>query len=595
MQRFIFAALAAVPVCALAQETTPLDPLVVTATGSEIRTSALAANVLVISREQIEAAQAGDLADLLRPYAGLEVERSGGPGQLSFLRIRGGESDHTLILVDGVRTNPATGAPVLEHIDPAQIERIEIIKGPRSTLYGADAVAGVINIITRRAARTGASFSGRTGSHDSSELTAGLRYADEGKHLGATLARSESEGIPICAEGGAPRGYNRTTVGIDGGVRRGALTLGLRALDARGSTEIVDFCGFGGNNPQDQAFQQQTVAAELGYAPEGIWSLRATASRIEDDLQQMQSDDFVRTVRPQLDVVNRLDFGAQALSLTLSAAHENADLLSFGSAITEEHQLYAVRLQHELDLDRHHLVAGVAYDDQDHFGSKTTWALDYGLGLWSGGELVASAGTGFRAPSVFERSGLGGNPDLKPETAQNYELGLRQRLGKTQLVDLRLFHTEVEDLIAFSGLRNENVREFRNQGVDLSYRLELQNWSATLTGLIQDPADRTANRPLLRRAKRSAGLKLLRRFSQGSVGLDVVATGARPDLDFNSFPARQTEVGGYGLVNLSGSLKLSPAWTLRAKIDNLLDRDYQTVLGYRQDGAAFAITLAWSN
>ncbi len=594
MKSLLFVGAILAPVALHAQAPTALDPVIVSATGSETGALQVAANVLVITREQIEAAQANDVADLLRPYAGMEIERSGGPGQLSFVRIRGGESDHTLILIDGVRSNPATGAPVLEHLDPNLIERIEIIKGPRSTLYGSDAVAGVINIITRKAATSGVSLSAGAGVHNTRDLAAGLNYADAGKQLSANFSRSESDGMPICAEGGPDSGYDRTSVGINGSVRNGITTLGVRAMDTRGTTQYVDFCGPFGNNPLEQEFKQQTVAAEFGLAPEGVWSLRAIASRIEDDLQQLQSADFINTVRPQIDVINRFDFGADVVSLTLSAAREKADILSFGSAIDETRDLYAVRLQNELNLDRHTLLLGLAYDDQDSFGWKVTWNAEYGIGLWQGGEAILATGSGFRAPSVFERSGFGGNPDLKAEYAKNYEAGLRQRLCSSQVVDLRAFRTDVDDLIAFIGGQNQNVREYRNQGIDLSYRIELENWSAILTGLIQDPEDRGTGQALQRRAKRNAGLKVLRRFDRGSLGVDVSATSARPDTDFGSFPAAPVEVQGYGLVNLSGSLKLSPEWTLRAKIDNVLDKDYQTVFGYRQDGAAVYVGVSYS-
>jgi vitamin B12 transporter len=597
MKSLLLASALFAPVAAFAQAAataTLLDPVIVSATGSETGALQVATNVLVITREQIEAARANDLADLLRPYAGLEVERSGGPGQLSFVRIRGGEADHTLILIDGVRSNSATSAPVLEHLDPQQIERIEIIKGPRSTLYGADAVAGVINIITRKATTSGFSLSGMAGTHNSRDLAAGLDFADAGKQLSANVSRSESDGIPICAAGGPNSGYDRTSVGLNGSVRAGITTLGVRAMDTRGTTQYVDFCGAGGNNPLDQAFKQQTVAAEFGIAPAGIWSLRAVASRIEDDLQQRQSADFVNTVRPQIDVVNRLDFGADVLSLTLSAAREKTDILSYGSTIDETRDLYAVRLQNELNLDRHKLLLGVAYDDQDSFGSKITWNAEYSISLWKGGEVIAATGSGFRAPSVFERSGFGGNPNLKAEYAKNYEAGLRQRLGSSQVLDLRAFRTDVDDLIAYIGSQNQNVSEYRNQGLDLSYRIELEHWSAILTGLIQNPEDRMTGQALTRRAKRNAGLKVLRRFDRGSLGIDVSTTSARPDTDFSTFTAVPVQVGGYGLVNLSGSLKLSREWTLRAKIDNVLDKDYQTVFGYRQDGAAVHVGLSYS-
>lgn len=596
MKSLVVAAIAAAPAFAAAQSPTSLDPIVVTATGSEAPVSALSANLLVISRDEIERAQALDIAELLQFYAGLEIERSGGPGQLTFVRIRGGESDHTLLLIDGVRANPATGAPVLEHLSPEMIERIEIIKGPRSTLYGTDAVAGVINVITRQGANSGVDLRLRAGTHATREGAADLRYADAGKRLALNIAQAQSDGIPVCADGGVPRGFDRTSVNLSGGLTRGDTSLSIRAFDSRGNTEYVDYCGAFGNNPLDQDFKQQMLAAEVGTRLLPNWNLRATASRFEDDLQQKQSDDFIRTRRPQLEIDNRIATGAGAIGLHASAAREYADVLIFGSHIEEDRELYAVRLQYQLDLARQRLLLGIGWDDHDNFGSETTWNAEYGLDLWRDGELLAGAGSGFRAPNAFERfAGFGGNPDLQPESSRNYELGLRQRLGAYQLIDLRVFRTDTDDLIAFIDAQNQNVPSYRNEGIDLSYRLETLHWSLVLTGLLQDPVNRDTDQPLQRRARRTAGLKLLRRIGAHSIGIDVGATSGRPDTDFSSFPSTPVTVAGYALVNVNASLRLSPHWQLRGKLENVLDKDYQTAYGYRQDGAAGYVTLQFTN
>ncbi|SFF51435.1 vitamin B12 transporter [Fontimonas thermophila] len=595
MKRFALAALAAAPAFAWAQDPTPLDPIVVTATGAETRLSALSTNMLVITREDIERAQAFDIADLLQFYAGLEIERSGGPGQLAFVRIRGGETDHTLILIDGVRANPATGAPALERLSPAMIERIEIIKGPRSTLYGSDAVAGVINIVTRQGTSSSADLRLRAGTHATREGVADLRYADTDKRFALGIGQIRSDGIPVCSDGGMPRGFDRTSVNFNGSLTRGETLFSLRAYDNRGNTEYVDFCGPFGNNPLDQDFKQQMLAVELDTHPLPSWRLRTTISRLKDDLQQNQSDDYIRTMRPQIELDNQIELPAGTLGLRASAAEEDASVLIFGTPIEENRELYALRLQYQLALTRQRLLLAAAWDDHDNFGSKTTWTAEYGLDLWRGGELLAAAGTGFRAPNVFERfTGFGGNPDLKPESSRNVELGLRQRLGAYQLVDVRLFRTDTDDLIAFIGGQNRNVPSYRNEGVDLSYRLELEPWSLTLTGLWQDPVNRDTGQALQRRARRTAGLKLARQFGAHSAGIDVGASSSRPDTDFSTFPASTVTVGGYALVGAHAKLRLSPQWQLRARLDNLLDKQYQTVYGYRQDGAAGYLMLQFT-
>ena len=594
MKKLVLGAALLAPLSVLAAAAVPLDPVVVTATGAPVPQSQTLANTLVISRDEIEQSQASDVAELLQAYAGLDVERSGGIGQLAYVRIRGGETDHTLLLIDGVRLNPATGGPTLQNLSPDLIERIEILKGPRSTLYGPDAMSGVIHIITRRAEKSG--VSGRIGVGRDNTLSgnAEFNHADSEKQLGLNVEQTKSDGIPPCAGDTLDRGYQRTSVQLNGQLQAGDVTLAGRAFDTSGNARYMDYCGFG-NSPLDQDFRQQSVAVDASLRPTENWQTQLAFSRVVDDLQQTLGADFVRTTRPQIDWRNTLDLGPHSLGFGASAAREKADILSFGTPIAEDRDIYSVHLQDDLNIGRHHALLGLAYADHDGYGSSSTWNAEYGFDLFTQTRLILAAGTGFRAPNAFERfPGYGGNPNLDAEESRNLEAGLRQRIGRTHHIDLRVFRTDTDDLIAYVGGTAQNIKQFRNEGIDLSYRWRTEHWAATLTGLLQDPVDRSADQPLQRRARRSLGARLERQLGPHSVAVSMQSTSGRPDTNFSTFPSAPVTVPGYALLNLYGTLQLSPNWQLQARADNLLDKRYETAFGYNQPGAGFFLSLRYA-
>ena len=249
MRRFALAALAAPAVLAafatpLATAAEPdarlLDPVVVTATRNPTPVSEVLAATIVITREEIEQAQVNDLAQLLALRAGLDIGRTGGPGQPASVFIRGGNSDQTLVLVDGVRVNPATfGGAALSLISPEMIERIEIVKGPRSTLYGSDALAGVINIITR--GPDGTRFSGelRGGSYGTRDVSASTAFGDEHARLAITAEHVQADGFPSFKGATQDRGYELGTVALRGEAKAGPVKLKAQVWRAEGSNDYA--------------------------------------------------------------------------------------------------------------------------------------------------------------------------------------------------------------------------------------------------------------------------------------------------------------------------------------------------------------------
>lgn len=596
MKTLLFVGALAAPVVLYAQSNpaTTLDPVIVTATGQATPITETLAPLLMLSREDIERAQANDLAELLRFFAGVELGRNGGPGATTSVFIRGGESNHTLVLIDGVRVNPATsGGAALQNIAPQSIERIELIKGPRASLYGSDAIGGVINVITRQpASGSTGELNLRGGSQQTWDGGVSAGYAGDRGSASLQVQHFTTDGFPALAGFSQDTGYDRTSINASGRIKAGTATLGAQFWDASGEAEYygydpVDFSRV--VVAQDYRNQVAAIDAALPLSASVDGSLRV--SRMQDDIEQRQNEDFVETVRNAVDGAMVWRGQGQRVTLGASAIREQVRASSFGSAIREDRDILSLRLQDELSHGKHRAVVGASWSDYDGFGDRWDGSFDYGYDLTDSTRLVAAAGTGFRAPDATDRFGFGGNADLKPESARNYELGWQQRIGDRQRLDLRLFQSDVDDLINVLCDENfnctaVNVDRYRNQGVELTYTLHATDWTATLTGLLQDPQDRSTDTQLLRRAKRTAGLKLNRQFGAWYAGIDVLGSSERPDFG-------GATLGGYTLVNLSAGVQLHPKADLRLRVENLLDKDYQTAAGFNQPDATFYLGIGY--
>lgn len=613
MKTLLFAGAVLAPFSSLAQTVevaaVTLPEVVITATRTPVKIDESLAAVTVIDRAQIERAQATDVAEILRFEAGIDLGRNGGPGSFTSAFIRGGESNHTLVLIDGVRVNPATsGGAALQNIAPEMIERIEIVRGPRSTLYGSDAIGGVINIITRTADKPDLSLSLRGGEEDTRDVAALVGYGNGQHSLSLHAQHLSSDGIPSCAGATVDRGYRNTTLNLRGATQLSEGTrLSARAWNSEGNAEYASCGEFGSLSNQD--YQNRVGAIDVNFNPTPQWSSTVTLSHGEDDIRQQQANflgqrDSVRTVRPMLDWHNIVQAGsAQRLSFGLTGSREDVDALSFGTVIAEKREIYAGFVQDEITLGRHQISVAVNLADYEGFGRQVNWNLDYGFALRPTTRLIASVGTGFRAPDAIDRFGFGGNPDLEPEEAQNFELGLRHALTENQTVDLRAFRSDVDDLISVEfdpandpdvdfGFQAVNIDEFRNRGAELSWRYSTTQWSASLSGIAQKPEDRSTGQILLRRAKRSVTARITRHFGPHYLGIDMLGSGEREDIAADT---GAPVIGpGYALVNLSGGIRLHQNYRVQARVENLFDKQYETAAGYNQPGASVYLSLSYA-
>ncbi len=573
------------------EQSEDIETVVVTATRTSRAADELSAPVIVIDRATIERSMAADLGDLLKFHAGLDIARNGGPGQLTSVFIRGTESNHTLVMIDGVKINPGTaGGAALQQINPEMVERIEIVKGPRSSLYGSEAIGGVINVITLRKPQTGMSASLGAGRYATRDASFDGRISGDSGSMGASVSWMETDGFPVQTGTELDRGHDNRTANVFGELSLGEALLSVRHWEARGNTEYLDFF----LTPLDQDFRNQatTMQAEAGLAEN--WQTSVMLSRVVDELSQNQSSDFFITERDTLDWQNDFQAGEHLFTAGLYLSSEDTRALSFGTGYDESTDINAVYLQDQIQSGAHDLVAAWRHTDHESAGSHNTWNLDYAFSVTPAFRLNTGAGTGFRAPNSSERYGYGGNPDLLSETSTNLELGASYQLDPKQQVWIRAFDNEIDNLIdyvildfnTFDGI-NQNVARARIRGIEAGYEYMGQDWRFRAEGISQDPEDRDTGETLLRRAKESLSASLVRGLGSHELGLDMLSTGERSDYGFPS----PTRLPGYTLFNLTARMSLGNSWWLQGKVENLLDKQYQTVAGYTTSGRGVYLSV----
>ena len=587
-------------------------PVTVTATRTPLIADQEVAPVVVITAQQIQLSGAQTIGELLQQYAGFDIASNGGPGQPTSLFLRGTNSNQTLVMINGVKINPADGSGAsLANIHLNDIERIEIVKGPRAALYGSDAIGGIINIITKQASQ-GTHYgvhagAGRYGSYDNGGH---FDYGKGDSAVGVSVDNYHTDGFPAVAGTDFDSGNTDRTWNAYGRTTLGGLDLNLKHWQSTGNTQ---YTAFSPNPPFalapfDENFGDQVTSLDLtDHFLEG-WRSNLNLSHMLDEIDQLQTDafnprqapDFVHTQRNVVDWQNDLAVGEyQLLTAGLYSEAQHASALSFGSGFDQTDHINALYAEDDIHVGKHRLVLAARDTHDQAFGNHLTWNADYGYDLTEVTRLTAGAGTGFRAPSANERFGFGGNPNLQPETSQNLELGLRQKISDDQSLTLSVFRDKLDNLIEFvvtpSNLNgeNQNIARARVRGLEAGYSLTEQSWSWRTDAIFQKPENLNTGTLLLRRAERTLTTALDWRGDATSFGVHLIATGRRSDLDFNT--GQPVTDAGYVLAGFTARCAISHGFAVSASLENLFDTRYQTAAGYNTAGRSLFIRLAYNS
>jgi vitamin B12 transporter len=574
---------------------TARNHVVVTATRVPTPLEEVLAPVIVIDRDAIERSVAGDVTELLRFHAGLELGRNGGPGQTTAVFIRGAESNHTLVMVDGVRINPGTiGLAALQNIPPSMVERIEVVKGPRSALYGTDAIGGVINVITRRGARDGWATEAGYGDYDTRQASLNGGFATGPLELDLGVSWLDSAGFPTRTIDDNERGYENLSASAQLRADLGTAEVALRHWRAEGTSEYSDFF----LTPVDQDFENSTSVLSVAWPLGEAARAEVRASRFEDRTSQNQSSDYLRTVRDSVDA--QLDWSvsrSHALGAGAMYASERASSESFGEKMRADTDTLTLFVQDRLDLGRHRAQLALGYTDHETAGDAVTWNVEYGYALGEATRFYGIAGTGFRAPDATDRYGFGGNPALDPERSLSLEAGVRHRVNGRHALSLAAFRNDIDDLIEFVTISydpfegvNRNVEEARIEGIEAAWEYDAAPWQARVGAIHQDPRNLTTDQVLLRRARDSLTVSVQRALGRFDLGLDVLAAGERKDFGF----PRPVTLDAYVLANLTARWRVTPSLSLVGRVENLLDEQYELAHTFNTPDRGLYVSLRYA-
>lgn len=560
------------------------------------------------------------IADALRTVAGLDVVQNGGIGRLSSVFIRGGNSGHTLFLLDGVEMADSISTENsfdLGNFTVDQIDRIEIVRGPQSTLYGSDALGGVVHIITRKGAESlegeltleGGSYgtlrqhiSARGGSDRVQYSVSGSHFENDGFSTASSSLGNQEED-----------GYRNSTLAarLDIAVNN-RLKMNVTGRHTDAKVDLDNAGGVGQDDPNFRSDQRQTF---LGLGAnwrllDNRWNLtlhggyslqdRKPVNPFDEFHPEDSSESVFESGKSKWNIHNdvllgmhRVSFGAETeLEEGNSFLRSQSAFGPFESEFSEEKaRTTGFYLQdHIVFGNKLALTLGARLDDHDRFGSEATYRTVAAYPIEASNTLLrGSYGTGFKAPSLFQLFSSFGNQDLNPEESEGWDVGFEQGLLEDQIkFGITYFANELENLIDFSNetFAYDNIARAQTRGFEAHLHYHpLAEMQVALNVTLLDTEDKVTQLDLLRRPEEKLNLSWTYAFSTKALSqLDVRYVGEREDVDFSTFPSQRIVLDDYVVVNLAGQFQLWNQVLVKARIENLLDEEYEDVLGYGTPG-----------
>ncbi len=586
----------------------------------QARNDSSAANT-VFTRADIDRLQPSSVTDLLSRVPGVQVAPTGGRGSLPGIFIRGTKSAQSLVLVDGQRiANTTSGDSGLQYLNVDQIERVEVLRGSRSVIYGSDAIGGVIQVFTRRNAEQGLQPRLRLGfgSNQAWERSLGLSGGDEHTRFNLGASLDETAGINSShasfPSDGDHDAYRNQSISLNlSHSFSDELEVGFNLLDNRGKSEYDNSFGryddATGKSVGQKPYTDYTVSSASGYVDakfNEVWQSRLELGHSEnrDTKRDTLSDDFsaFNTYRDSVNWQNDLTLNEQNSLIVGGDWYE--DRFHGSTTFTENSRWNrAAFVQHRFHGEWFSTELGLRRDQNQQFGGQNSWSGTLTLPVNPDNDLLLSYSEGFRAPTFNdlyypdEYGFKNSNPNLKPETSKSYEVQWRSQLSDTSRLEASLYRTDIQDAIVFGSDGPQNVSSARINGFEAALKQELFGWQGNLGLAIIDPRDRDSGRTLARRARRTVSLDLDRQFDQFGVGASWQAVSSSYDDAKNQQP-----LAGYGLLGLRASWTLNREVTLNMKLDNLLDKAYSRALyqyqgqqyGYREEGRALMLGVTWT-
>lgn len=618
---------------AVAQEPPPDAPLTILITASRFAETVdeTLAPVTVITRKEIEEKQASTVEEVLRAVPGVTFGNDGGVGKNTSLFLRGTESNHVLVLIDGVKAGGVTDGRVpFQHLPLDLIEKIEVVRGPRSSLYGSEAIGGVIQIFTRKGgARPSAEIGG--GSHNAKKWKVATAGGDKDKWFNASAAYFSTNGFDACtlnfcrpgagdATGDDHDGYRNQSIALRGGVHMSdALSLEGNFIRANGDTEFDGFYNevksrnstrsIKATFKVDEQFTTSLLLGESGDKSRNFnKEVPARVGKFNTTRKQAKwKNDF------RWNANNIIVTGADYLKDALDSTNRYAD--ANGSPVEDRDNKAVFGLWRSKVNLNNDFELSVRNDKNEQFGGKTTGSVAWGRKLTDTMRTTATYGSAFTVPSFNDlyfpalRGCFGvfkSNPALKPEESKTLDVGVSGRSNNGRWA-VNAYQTQIRNLIENSPAGQEavagcsgdvevtqtaNINKARVTGIELTRSLRFGALNMTVTATWQDAQNRNKgadkNKPLLRRPRSKLDLDFSYRHGIHRLGANIYAQGQSED------NGGRIDIPGFATLNLRGEFRIDRDWSFGVKVNNVLDKKHQTVNGYPQDGSNFMATLRYA-
>lgn len=574
------------------------DETVVTASRIRQAQQNIIADTTVITSEEIRRTGAQSLVELLQAQPGVEINSNGGPGKVSGLFLRGTNTDHLVVLIDGIRVNSATlGTTAFENIPLAQIDKIEILRGPASSLYGADAIGGVIQIFTRKGQgaprfHAGAGY----GSYNTKTAEAGVSGSVHDTSFALNVSSLDTDGFSAYRTSD-PRfrdhdGYRN--LAFSGSLSHEIAAgheIGVQLYQSEGHTNFDS--RFNATNFSDHANLYQlsySVYSQNQLTSNWFSTLKAGEGIDESESFLEFGRSYFKTRQRQYSWQNDVVLPVGTLTLLYDKLEQR--IQTTAGFQTNERDNEGYMAGYVADLGNHSVQASYRSDHNSQFGTNDTGNLGYGYRFNQNWRATASYGTAFKAPSLNDLYfPFFGNPQLKPEKSRNVEASLRYEEPDRNL-SLTVYENKIRDLIAIDLMLFQpfNINDARIQGMTLAGSQRWSSWQLRGNIDVQSPRDDNTDALLVRRANRHASFNLSRDWGDWRFGGEMIASSMR----YND--AQNTQrLPGYAIFNLTADYEINADWKLHGRVNNVLDKDYALAYDGNPAAGGFVYNTAGAN
>ena len=555
-------------------QTSPtMSNLIVAATKTHLPKQKILIPVTILDAEDIALSGANNLSEILRFIAGIDVTSNGGPGQIASIFMHGSNSNHTLILINGIKINDsATGTAAIQNIHPDLIEKIEIIKAPRTSLYGSNAVGGVINIITKKQTKTGYEIGYKTGSDNTDAINLMGGFHSSEIQGGIQFHQYKTDGFPARTESNVASGHENDSVNAFLNFDHDNWSLVTNVWQSSGTTEYLDFF----LTPVSQDFNNTAGSLDINKIFSNRWVTNLNFGFARDDIKQNATPDFNDSKKLFFEWQNTIHANDNhQIVAGIYLANEKFGASNYGLDIATEANSTALYIEDIINRGKHQLLTAARISNKEGIEDKITWNIEYGFIINPSMRLLLNAGRATRNPSSFDLYGYGGNPELTPEISKNIGIGIAMIPSDKLSVEFSAFSNEITDLITFNynDFKLYNIEQARIRGIEGHIEYLANDWNIYLNATLQNPKNTTSKQMLLRRPKKTVSLGLRRSFGSLDFNMNILLSDSR--MDFGG-----VKLDDYLLGNITLQYHLNERWLIRATINNITDESYMLANNY---------------